>query len=94
MNNLPDNPANDPEYLTEFNARLFWRDPNDEPSDDAEYLSYEAATRKARFESANLLPVSPCELAEKRAAIIEHARLVNLAEQAIERQFKGKRRFL
>jgi len=91
LNNLPDNPLNDPEYITDLNARLLWRDPNDEPSDDAQYISHEAATRKARFESANLLPINAAELADKRAAVVEHARLVDLAEKAIERQFKIKR---
>ena len=87
---LDNNPMNDPDYITELNTRILWPNPNDEPSDDADFLRRGAIERQARFESDNYLPVLPFELAEKRAASMENARLLYLAEKAIKLQFKGK----
>jgi len=87
---LDNNPMNDPDHITELNTRILWPNPNDEPSDDADFLRRVAIEQQARFESDNLLPVLPFELAEKRATIMENARLLYLAEKAIKLQFKGK----
>lgn len=68
---LQDNPANDCEYLSQTNARLLGTRSHPEPSDDPDYLDYQAAMRQARIDSDNLPGISAAELAERLQEVNE-----------------------
>ena len=94
MSRMLENPIQCPDdldYLSSFNEYLFNNNPNNEPSDDWDYLQHIKSGKQYAPYSRYEIKECQQEVAERLAAEAAHTEIVNCEELRIKTFYKTRR---